>query len=499
MEENEYIDCYSESLQSIIDKYISSAKYGKFAPLVSEIFQRFAYYFEYSDSEMENKIVNFTNNVRAIKFVSENALKRSTNNVTLGGFSVPNKTIVLNLDTIKEKRKFLSKIGKNKEDIDRIIATEIYNILTHEVYHAISKKGKYLGVQEHGVSDMKKNGVALNEVITEVASTTTSLSMNEKSFINNIKQTYGYDKITFFTRMLSDVIGVSEKAILKAGIEGREEFQNLIYSQFPESNHDDVKNMMNATTNIMLAMLYSIEHGVDISGSKVDVLKADAYTALTQTMVDLGYLQMSNLPNTVQARKQKIYRLNALATIIGNLQLENKTILDELDNSIFEAVRKDVINSRDEEMELDNPDIPNEYEEMIKQQDFLDFRKWNYLSVQEQVLDAIQESERNKIRYHVGSIIFGTKRVFEDTKTKIIDRVGDAFENLTMRFSEMKKTNPPQITDGRNKENLSSNESFDDKYRVTIINNNGLNNTKDLNHNGDEKSCDSQLGVDDRL
>lgn len=509
MEEVEYIDCYSKSLQSIIDKYINSDKYGKFTPIISEIFQRFAYYFEYNDSEMENKIVNFTNNVKDIQFISEKALRKSVNNVTVGSYSIADKIIILNLDSIHMKRKLLDYFNRNQifkdrvmdeENIDRVIAIEVYNILAHEIYHAISKNGKNFGLLEYDINNTKRNGIALNEIITEVASSTTSLNVNEYCFINNKKPTYGYDKITFFTRMLSDVIGVSEKEILKAGIKGREHFDNLIYSQFPEENHDDVYTMMNNIENVILTMLYSTEHGVDVSGSRVDRLKADAYTALVQLMVDLGYMQMSNLPNTVQARKQKIYRLNALVTIIKNVQEENSEILDELDNSIFEVIKNDLINTRDEEAKLDDPNIPNNYEEMIKEEDFLGLRKWNNKPVEEMVLEAIQENENHKIKYYFHSIIFGAKRVLYDTKNMIVYGISDSFEKLHIFFQEIKNSHHLKITDGSDKKISDSEETFDEKYKVTSPkSNNGLNNAKVLKINEQEKADNSQIGIDDDL
>lgn len=507
MEEKEYIDCYSESLQSIIDKYIKTNKYGKFTPILAEIFQRRAYYFNYTDSEMQEQIINFTKNAKSIQLVSSKTFRKKDRAVTVGGYSVRDKAILLNSDSFNNKKKLFDEIGMDETKKARILALEMYNILSHEVYHAISKKGKFLGLQEHGVKDIQRNGVALNEVITEVASTITSFGATEKDFINNAKSTYGYDKITFFTKLLSDAIGVSEKEILKAGMESRRKLQDVIYAQFPEEQHNTVRDMIGAAENVMLTMLFTLEHRTDETGPYINRLKSESYATMAQTMVNLGMLQMSNLPNTTQARKEKIYRLNALRKNIRNIQLENTEIIDERDDSIFESLQMVLANSRDEETALDDNTVENEYEEMIKQEDFLGFKRWDQSVIENKMLPALQENEKNKLRYHVASLLFGAKRIIFDAKNAVFGRLEESFEdffrhNKFKLFSLILGNQPiPQI-DSRydNNSNEEQKATFDDKYRVSPVKNTGEFSENQNNlHSEVNINNNSERGIDEDL
>ena len=72
MEEKNGLNFHSESLQIIIDKYIGEVnKYKGYEALLSEIFQRRAKEYDYSDAEMEEQIKRFTENVKSIVFIPE--------------------------------------------------------------------------------------------------------------------------------------------------------------------------------------------------------------------------------------------------------------------------------------------------------------------------------------------------------------------------------------------------------------------------------------------
>lgn len=118
---------YNEELEEILNCYIKEEKYGGFKPLLNEIFQRRAYEYRFDHQHMEKEIKNFVEKIKAIEF-GRNIPKIHPN--TEGDYDFRRGKIYFNCD---------AKIFQ-REKIPWII---LYEILTHEVYHAISHDEEY--------------------------------------------------------------------------------------------------------------------------------------------------------------------------------------------------------------------------------------------------------------------------------------------------------------------------------------------------------------------
>lgn len=131
---------YNENLEKILNHYIKEEKYGGFKPLLNEIFQRRAYEFGFDDRHMKKEIRNFERRIEKIKF-GINIPKANEFHLACYYSGLRKGDIFFNCE---------SNILKNN-NIDWI---ELYEALTHEVYHAISHHikslGKYIRINEMG-------------------------------------------------------------------------------------------------------------------------------------------------------------------------------------------------------------------------------------------------------------------------------------------------------------------------------------------------------------
>lgn len=113
---------YNEELEEILNCHIKEEKYGGFKPLLNEIFQRRAYEYRFHNQHMEKEIINFVKNVKAIEF-GRNIPKLKSS--SMGGYDKNRKRIYFNCEAEMFQR-------------EKIPWLELYGVLTHEVYHAIS-------------------------------------------------------------------------------------------------------------------------------------------------------------------------------------------------------------------------------------------------------------------------------------------------------------------------------------------------------------------------
>ena len=235
MDKEKKLKFYSESLQQIIDKYISEKReYRGFEPVLSEIFQRRAAEFEYTDQEMEEQIKRFVTNVSNICFKPEGIISKKTG----AHYHPATRTIAFNQDYFN----YLKITSMNNPKFD--CGEYMFEEFTHEVYHAITHiKPNEIGLSKNtpiGVVDM-----TINEAFTEAAASRTVFNRTEKDFINHTRKVSGYQDIVFVPELIANIIGESEKTVLKAGMAGSKELENLILSKYPQNLHKDVKKGFN--------------------------------------------------------------------------------------------------------------------------------------------------------------------------------------------------------------------------------------------------------------
>lgn len=203
----------NEKLEKILNRYIKEEKYGGFKPLLNEIFLRRAYEFGFDDRQMKKQIKNFVKKIDKIYF-GINISKEDED--TLGIYYSRTKHIYINC----EHRDF------KKDCIDYL---EMYEVLTHETYHAISK-GLKIETNNPNVAIVdpkgmilladaeEQDGEAANEIWTETAANRTSYKRTQEDDERFRANTNGYSNITFLVNLLSASFGIKEREILKAGI-----------------------------------------------------------------------------------------------------------------------------------------------------------------------------------------------------------------------------------------------------------------------------------------
>lgn len=232
MEEKNGLNFHSESLQVIIDKYICKVnKYKGYEALLSEIFQRRAKEYDYSDAEMEEQIKRFSENVNSIVFIPESIYHPK-------GSSAHYNPAASKIGFRKEYFDDMRKASAENAKFD--VGEYFYETFTHEVYHAIAHKGE----NEIGLAQKKVFGIidtTIDEAFNEVAASRTVYSRTEVDFEKQRKKVMAYHEIAFVPSLIANIIGESEKTVLKAGMEGCESLENLILSKYPEALHKEVK------------------------------------------------------------------------------------------------------------------------------------------------------------------------------------------------------------------------------------------------------------------
>lgn len=210
-------------IQSIIESMIPKDKYGEYTSLVNEIILRRAYTFDLSEEQITRDINTMLENCKSIDFSDSKDLPPKT----MGKKYFYKKSVAINY-----------KYFEKKVDYDTM-----FEVLTHEMYHAMSEKSTDKGKKYTGLEFIDENGLrfgtALNEVFNEYAAHLASYSStvnDEKRFYN---KTMGYPNLTYVVPILATAIGVSVKDLVKAGINSREELMDFMSSKIPESEREN--------------------------------------------------------------------------------------------------------------------------------------------------------------------------------------------------------------------------------------------------------------------
>lgn len=309
---------YSEELEKKLSQIISKNKYGDFAIIVREIFQRRAYEFEFSESEIIKEAQNFVRNVNNIHF---GGTKEFTSPTIMGVFKGAERTIAINQDFYLQMEKKVH---------PRIFGDKMFETLTHEVYHAINKMSDdVLGQMYYDKDNKMWRGTALNEIITETAADRTSFARTSKDAEQFRRNTDGYGTITFATNLLAASLGTSEKELLKAGVKHRGVLERLVYSKFPQDKSYGKYAMDSYLTAFeqSLETIYNIEYKEDRETKptpeeyqmKKNLLKG-ALIGLYETSYQLANFQISVSPNDVNRKftAESLYRFLKLERITAD-------------------------------------------------------------------------------------------------------------------------------------------------------------------------------------
>lgn len=224
---------YNHDIEAELNQIIPKEKYKDFTVLLRDMFHRRAYEFGFSNQEILEEARNFAKNVENIVFAPKEDMGSEN---AMGTYYPSEHTIRLNQDY------YMNKEYKTRES-DFSVA--MYSTLVHEVYHAIndySDDRKFLGLSYYDARQNAWVGSALNEVFTETAANRASHGKKIEDADRFRSETDGYGSITFSTNLLAAALGVTEKDMLKAGIQHRGKLEELVENQFGDRNFGNRAN-----------------------------------------------------------------------------------------------------------------------------------------------------------------------------------------------------------------------------------------------------------------
>ena len=212
-------------LRQYFEYYINQMDIARaYKPLLVDILMRRAHEYELSPRDITQDMQSLLDNLEKIEIKT---LPKRLN--SLGGvYNSATKTITLNA-------RYLDQMKNNRRD------PKLYEILTHEVYHALSRDrdGKDRLTSVNTVSG--KMNYSLLEVIVEKAADRCVYPRGGSSAPYFNQNTYGYTDITFITDALAATYGVSEKEFLKNAIMGRKRLISFLASRANEDPHDTTR------------------------------------------------------------------------------------------------------------------------------------------------------------------------------------------------------------------------------------------------------------------
>lgn len=276
---------YSQSLDRMLSKYITRQGYGDFTTILKEIFHRRSYEFDFSEEQMEREVVNFVKNVKSLRFVPKEEMSSPT---AIGVYMSRDSEIKINQDYYLNSVNTLS-----EEDF----GSQLFETLTHEVYHAITDTKSELGLMYY--KNGKWRGAALNEVFTETAANRACMSRGAVEAEQYRADTDGYPDITFFSNLLAASIGVTEKELLQGGAQNRKQLMDVIASKFPAgSPYNDAKKLFDKL-EASLDTVYNARYSKNMPQTEEEKniqeqILSGALSTMYQTAFELASHQIEN-------------------------------------------------------------------------------------------------------------------------------------------------------------------------------------------------------------
>ena len=194
-------------------------------------------------------------------------------------------------------------------------AEELYETLTHEVYHSIAMHDR----GGTGVANRWFKSRGLNELINEAAANRAARNYSSDERRTGIRRTGGYSTLTKFSPMIARCFGLTEREFLAAGTSYTGEYSllnaltNGIMTNDPRRNEQlsrQSKNIIETMSN-QVELLHNIEVPMDNSQKIPDNRKPDyrtgALTGLVNSMIDMAIFRIENNINYPNDRMAEEY------------------------------------------------------------------------------------------------------------------------------------------------------------------------------------------------
>ena len=458
-----FIEYEDKKLEKKIKEKFGNS-YGDFQPILVDILLKRKFVFGFSDEHIIREAEKILNNTSLIQYSEDS--------------SVPN----CNGAHCNQSRMLVIMANSNVENLYKIVVHEIFHALSSRIIDSnenefdislpnVEKKEieqKYTSDYETGIYKMreprkgepryigelyKQDGVFSNETMEAFNERTANLFYNGGFF--------GYLNITFFPHLLSAVLGLCERDMLKAGNDSSRVFLKKIYSLFPENQKNTIdqciekmgkqvdtiyiakamaecvgyrhkgKKELNASiegVNNVAYELFELQVKNDkreLSDELIGELVC-RYNGIDKSIIDA---ENTNEPyvnkkckQKVEARKKESFRmvrdffmLNKLKDLVsdkeklaqyqillktGNIEELSKQILDDNPNVNIQSIY-DSFDDYIEKKEYENC----KYYQDIKEKDFFNGKIWDNTKVNEMLMDLLRKSEINKSQKKSSEII----------------------------------------------------------------------------------------------
>lgn len=167
-----YKDYYKERQIQLIKSIIPEDKYGVFTPWVYDILLRRAYTFEQSDEDIIRDAKKVMENISKIEFARKDEFRKGV----VGTYDFDLRLILLNADEYEKKF--------NKD--------ELYETLTHELYHGIATDRSDPEHITSGLQYFDEQGEVAGTIFTEIFNEAAAdlTSVNRSSYERQRRNSY---------------------------------------------------------------------------------------------------------------------------------------------------------------------------------------------------------------------------------------------------------------------------------------------------------------------
>lgn len=299
------------ALQIIMDKYITTEKYGGLKSLLEEVLRRRSFEFGFSMRRMEEETKRLVENVDSIDFMTEEEIEERDTTDVLASYKGKEKRIIINPEYYNALVNYYNK-NFEPHTAKFLVGRDLFSVLTHELYHAIAyHKDADFGVV-HKDENGRITGAHMNEVLTESAATRSVRTKSEQDFENGYMGTIGYQATTCFTNLLANAIGVSERELLSHGLNDRKEFDDFVLKSMQIS-------LSESESKEKLDELYSLTSLMGkLDDENVPIQQKEAiYTRMYMELFDLAvdHMTFDQRPLSKEVIGEKQFRTQTMANI----------------------------------------------------------------------------------------------------------------------------------------------------------------------------------------
>lgn len=321
----------NSNLKKYFETYIDKMEVeDEYKPVLTDILLRRAYQYKFTKEEIQTDMRTLLGSLKSIEIKK---MPKGYENAA-GLYSPLEKKITIAKDYSK---------SSSPEDL--------YQTLTHEVYHALTHEPNgydRLG----GINSITGAGnTSLLEAIIEKASYRTVKS-NQRDNLYYNKNARGYNDMTFIIDLLESTYGVSEQALLRNSIQGRERLVEFLSSIGNETPNDSriFLDSLEANYALLHKTLYPFNEETKLSNKEKAANIKDAITGISNVCESkfrdlLISKPVENIKDAKELVEESQFNHNKMSVIIQERAKHfatffgDNTINMDINNRVAQSVR----------------------------------------------------------------------------------------------------------------------------------------------------------------